>query len=87
MHFIDYGNEGVASDIRVLPDDLQDLDACALRCALGWKEDDDFVQQMRDYSELLHFRVVDELEDRKILRVWTDEAHENEISTKSVAVE
>lgn len=81
MLFVDYGNEGVASDIRVLPDELRDLSACSVQCSLMWSEHDDGLATiLRESSDPLFFRVIDQLAGAKIVRVWTDEAHVNEVS-------
>lgn len=95
MLFVDFGNEAVVTDIRVLPDKLQQMEFCAVVCALQTAAavtttmtEHEIGDALSNCPSLYQFRVTADNRTanggRLLVRVWTDEQRTVELLLPAV---
>lgn len=52
VHFIDYGNDAITQDLRLLPDDIKSIEAIAIHCQLNAKSRIWTPQQIKKFKDL-----------------------------------
>lgn len=88
--FVDYGNEAIVTDIRVLPDELLPLRLCAVPCTLqrpaatgtATINEHGFMEMLGRSAGPFYFHVcaVDQADNGRLLvRMWTNEQRTDEV--------